>query len=380
MSVERRSNKKGDVWVVRWRDPRSREMSFRLKKDAEQFERNIRAAKNAGLYRNPDLDKVTFGEQYKRWWKITEQSGLAPPNTVAQYENVGRLHVEEELGSHRVASLRRIDFDEWIARLVKKRLSASTIRTARTIAGSVMASAVDAGIVLSNPVRGLRVPKEQAQAKKALTSEQVERLVDHMPHHYRALVLVLAYGGLRPSEALALRRRHLDDFGQLTVEEGLTETRGKLIERPTTKTHKSRLVPLPASVATIVRGHMTASSERSPDSRIFLTEKSKQVRLSNFRKIMLEARDAAGLPKWVTPYTLRHTAASLLATGGVGVHAAAAILGNDPAVYLRTYAHLYPHDLRSAAGTLDRMRRSHDTDAENEGDAGSSIGSSPSAG
>ena len=53
---------------------------------------------------------------------------------------------------------------------------------------------------------------------------------------------------------------------------------------------------------------------------------------------------------------LRHTAARLLATGHVGVHAAAAILGNDPAVYLRTYAHLYPHDLRRAAGTLDRTR------------------------
>ncbi len=88
---------------------------------------------------------------------------------------------------------------------------------------------------------------------------------------------------------------------------------------------------------------------------------------------MLDPRDAAGLPKWVPTYTLRHTAASLLTTGGVGVHATPAILGNDPAVYLRTYAHLYPHDLRSAARTLDRIR-SHDTDAEDGGDAGSSIG------
>ena len=165
--------------------------------------------------------------------------------------------------------------------------------------------------------------------------------------HYKALVLVLAYGGLRPSEAFALRRRHLDDFDQLMVEEALTETRGKLIERPTTKTHKSRVVPLPASVATIVRSHIANSPGGDADSRIFLTEKNKQVRLSNFRKVLLDARDAAGLPKWFTTYTLRHTTASLLATSGVGVHAAAAMMSHDPAVYLRTYAHLYPQDLRT---------------------------------
>jgi hypothetical protein len=32
------------------------------------------------------------------------------------------------------------------------------------------------------------------------------------------------------------------------------------------------------------------------------------------------------------------------------------MLGHDPAVYLRTYAHLYPQDLRSAANTLDGLR------------------------
>ncbi len=43
-------------------------------------------------------------------------------------------------------------------------------------------------------------------------------------------------------------------------------------------------------------------------------------------------------PKWATPYVLRHTAASLLAQQGVPVMAAAASLGHDPAIVLRTYA------------------------------------------
>jgi len=38
------------------------------------------------------------------------------------------------------------------------------------------------------------------------------------------------------------------------------------------------------------------------------------------------------------------------------VHAAAALLGHDPALYLRVYAHLYAGDLQAAAGALESAR------------------------
>ena len=63
-----------------------------------------------------------------------------------------------------------------------------------------------------------------------------------------------------------------------------------------------------------------------PESRIFTTERGAPVRLSNFRSVFSEARDASKLPRWVTPYTLRHTAASLLAQQGVPVTTAAVCL------------------------------------------------------
>ncbi len=68
------------------------------------------------------------------------------------------------------------------------------------------------------------------------------------------------------------------------------------------------------------------------------------------------AVELAGLPPGVTPYVLRHTAASLMAQQGVPVSTAAAALGHDPAIYLRTYAHPYPGDLRSAGDAMDAVR------------------------
>jgi len=74
------------------------------------------------------------------------------------------------------------------------------------------------------------------------------------------------------------------------------------------------------------------------------------------RRSSQPAVEQAGLPPSATPYVLRHTAASLMAQQGVPVSTAAAALGHDPAIYLRTYAHLYPGDLRSAADAMDAVR------------------------
>lgn len=95
----------------------------------------------------------------------------------------------------------------------------------------------------------------------------------------------------------------------------------------------------------------------SVDDYLFTTPTGTPLRGSNFRNGPLrKAVLASGVTTPVTPYTFRHTAASLLAKASVPASTAAAMLGHDPAVFLRTYAHLYPEDLRVAADALERIR------------------------
>jgi integrase len=116
-------------------------------------------------------------------------------------------------------------------------------------------------------------------------------------------------------------------------------------------------VQVPASVLRELRDHMAANVASDQDAPIFSTPTGTRVRLSNWRhKVWQPAIKESGLPSNVTPYVLRHTAASLMAQQGVPVSTAAASLGHDPAIYLRTYAHLYPGDLRSAADAMDAAR------------------------
>jgi len=355
VSIHKRTTEgRGTTWVVRWRDPRPRERTFRTKVEAERFERRVLHSRDVGVYRDPALDRVTFREWHDRWWPTIEAS--REPNTVAQYECILRRHVLPELGDCRLASLEKIDLEEWIAELRARGVGASAIRTARTLAGMVLRSAVESKVIPYNPATGLRLSRAPGRSKRALTAAQVETLVAAFDPHWRPLVLVLAYGGLRPGEALALRRRHLTDLGQLLIEQGQTEVRGHL-RTADTKTHRARVVPLAVSVLAALQDHLGASTGHSPEDRIFSTPNGAPVRLSNFRGTFERARRDVGLPEWTTPYTLRHTAASLLAQRGVPPSTAAAMLGHDPAVFLRTYAHLYPEDLSVAAHALEGARR-----------------------
>jgi integrase len=356
MSIHRRVTKsRGTTWVVRFRDPIPRERTFDRKADAERFERFVRHQLDTDQYLDPESARVTVRDWAERWWPTVERSERAP-STISGYESALRLQVLPHLGDRRLRTLRRIDMEEWLSHLRAAGYSNSTIHSARTVLGMVLASAMDARIIAGNPLTGLRLPKGSSRSRDALTIEQVEALATAVDPWWRPFVLVLAYCGLRPGEAIALRRKHLDDLGRLTVERGMTEHRGTLLERDT-KTHRSRVVEVPASVLAELRTHVEAHVGSDPTALLFTTPSGDPVRLSNWRhRVWDPLACELRLPEWATPYVLRHTAASLLAQSGVPVTAAAASLGHDPAIFLRTYAHLYPGDLAAVADAMDAAR------------------------
>jgi integrase len=355
VSIHRRVNKRRTVWIVRYRDPVPRERTFERKADAERFERYVRHQLDTDHYLDPESAKVTFAQWAERWWPTVEASERAP-STISGYESALRIQVLPYLGGRRLRTLRRIDMEEWLGELRGAGYANSTIHSARTVAGMVLTSALDARIIAANPLAGIRVPTGSSRPRNALTVEQVEALAATVDPWWRPFTLVLAYCGLRPGEAAALRRRHLDDLGRLTVERGFSEHRGRLLERDT-KTHRARIVEVPASVLAELREHLERNGVHHPDALLFTTPTSEPIRLSNWRhRVWNPAAIKLAFPEWATPYALRHTAASLLAQRGVPVAAAAASLGHDPAIFLRTYAHLYPGDLRSVADAMDLAR------------------------
>jgi integrase len=82
---------------------------------------------------------------------------------------------------------------------------------------ALFATALEAGVIRVNPCAGIRLPAGRVGAEegghvRALTSDELARLVEHVPDNHRLLVRLLAETGLRASELVALRWGDVD-FG-----------------------------------------------------------------------------------------------------------------------------------------------------------------------
>jgi integrase len=78
-----------------------------------------------------------------------------------------------------------------------------------------------------------------------ITADQVDELAALVPDRYRALIYVLAYGGLRWAEAVGLELEHVSLLlRRIVVAETLSEVNGRL-DPVAPKTWKSRTVAIP---------------------------------------------------------------------------------------------------------------------------------------
>lgn len=193
-----------------------------------------------------------------------------------------------------------------------------------------------------------------------LEAEQVRVLVDaaeELRPGSGLLVEILAYGGLRWGEAVAIRRGRVDLLrSKLMIRESLSEVRGHLYFGPT-KTHEDRVIVLPRFLRHGMSVHLAQYVPPEPDALVFTSPKGEPLRISNWRRrVWRPACVASGMPDGLRIHDLRHTAASLLVSAGANVKVVQRHLGHSTATQtLDRYAHLFTEDLEAVAERLDQV-------------------------
>lgn len=190
------------------------------------------------------------------------------------------------------------------------------------------------------------------QAHIYLSHEQVHLMAS--VSKYPALVLVLAYSGLRWGEAIGLRVKDLDMLKRrFLVTENAIEV-GSRIVVGTPKNHKRRSVPFPRFLAEML-AQQCAGKHR--DDLVFAREdggylRSARVHEDNMSWFPGVVR-RSGIPR-ITPHDLRHSAASCAVSAGANVKAVQKMLGHcSAAMTLDVYADLFDDDLDAVADAPD---------------------------
>lgn len=326
---------------------------FKTKRDAELHLAQVEISKSRGEYVDPATAAVTIDKLGHEW--LAQREGVLKPSSFGPLKSAWLKHVKPAWGARTIGSIRHSEVQTWVSTI---RGGSTTVRRAHSVLAGILDGAVQDRRLARNVARDVDLPTKTKSAPRAyLTHAQVQALADESRHP--ALILFLAYTGLRWGEATALRVRHVDALRRrVNVEENAVLVSG-LVHVGTPKTHRSRSVPYPEFLALPI-AQLAESKSRDDllfgDGRIHVRLPSS--RNGWFTVAVHACRTADPAFPRVTPHDLRHTAASLAVQAGAHVKAVQRMLGHaSAAMTLDVYADLFDDDLDAVAAALDHAKR-----------------------
>lgn len=340
----------GRRYRVRYRKPDQRQSErrgFRTKREAELYLASVEVSKARGEF----IDAVSARERVatlgSAW--LSQQAHLKP-SSLYVLKSTWRLWVEPRWGTTSVSDIRHSDVRAWVTELSEQR-GATTVIRAYGILAAILDVAVRDRRIPANPARGVKMPRKRHRPHTYLSHEQVSDLALAAGDR-GAIVLVLAYCGLRWGEASGLRVGDVDfERRRLHVRQNAVLVGTELIVG-TPKTHKQRSVPFPRSLQPAIA---RACRGKRAEDLLFPGPDGDFLRRVHGpgKGWFWNAVVAAGLPA-LSLHDLRHTAASLAVRSGANVKAVQRMLGHaSAAMTLDVYADLFDDDLDQVADRLD---------------------------
>jgi integrase len=367
-NVYRRRTKVGElVFEVQFRDVdgriRRRVLDARSERAAIREARAILAQRDSGARVVPvDVTLRGFVEaEYLPLLDSLEQAGRRSQHGVELDRNHWRLYLEPALGDLRLGELTGSDIARVLRELRSRRprpLSESTLKHSLTVLGAIYRLAHARKLVTRSPLDeldpGERPRPRPGTRRRRLDERELDALVRHAGEVYRLAVALIAYTGMRVSEALALTWADVD-FVDLELEVAGQLTRGRVDKPARVVPRKGGAEPYAAllfpALERLLVDHLAAEQRagRGRDSDYVLaTRTGRPLSQRNVARAVTAAAVAAGLGH-VTPHSLRRSFASLAARRGVDPVQAACMTGHSLDVWTRHYAGDYGKPQRDEA-------------------------------
>jgi len=190
--------------------------------------------------------------------------------------------------------------------------------------------------IANNPFYSIDLPKSGRTLPKALTVDEVTRLLNApavpTPLNQRNLtMLYLLYStGLRVSELVNLT------LTACNIMAGFVRVLGK--------GNKERLVPFGDAAKNYLNQYHDSTRQiilgRKKSPYLFVTNRGSRMTRARFWQILKETAAAAGISKSISPHMLRHSFATHLLAHGADLRAVQMMLGHSDIATTQIYTHI----------------------------------------
>lgn len=260
---------------------------------------------------------------------LTFQRGRARNTVEAYLRDVRRFVVFMGTRSERVAvDAEEDDVTGFVVWLRKQNYDPRSVARAISSLRSYFDFLVREGHRDTNPAREVELPKVPSPFPKALTIEQVERLLESVPTataadiRDKALIEFLYATGARISEAARV------DLSDVELEERSVRLVGK--------GDKARVVPFGGAAGEALQRYLYKGRPvlaarhkggRAP-AALFLNQRGGRMTRQGMWMVLKARARAVGLTDVFTPHVLRHSCATHMLEGGADIRAVQEILGH----------------------------------------------------
>jgi integrase/recombinase XerC len=238
----------------------------------------------------------------------------------------------------------------FLAHLGEQHYSAATMARKIATLRSFYKWADRRGVADTNPMTLIRTPRQGKRLPKAITIEQVEKLLaapderDVLGLRDRAMLETLYSTGIRVSELVGLEYEDMDVAGEALKIRG----KGK----------KERVVPLGSHAIAAVRRYMdlmrndprfaNAWADGKKSRPLFVNKHGGRLSSRSVRRKLDKYLKQVGLDPTISPHTLRHSFATHLLDNGADLRSVQELLGHQSLSTTQVYTHLTTQRMQNA--------------------------------
>jgi site-specific recombinase XerD len=225
--------------------------------------------------------------------------------------------------------------------MATRRWSINTVRRRLVELNRFAGWLVERRYLQRSPMIGISVPRRERRLPRVLDWGQVEQIVagERKPRD-RAILALLAYGGLRRGEVMAA------DVGDYSREAPSLMVHGK--------GNKDRVVPLHPIAQAALDAYLATRRGLGPEHALFVSWRG---RITKQVLVLLCKRVSRRIGRRLHPHLFRHTFATELLNRRADLRVIQKLLGHESLATTEIYTHVSPERQREAVELLGVLPR-----------------------